>query len=99
MIELSEVIAELRRELDEAMTAGAGHRLRFELGPVEVEASVAVERSGGADAKIRFWVLDAGADARIARGETHRISLTLHPKITGQSGPPEIAGREAERER
>jgi Trypsin-co-occurring domain 2 len=47
MIELAEVIAELRRELQEAMNAGEGEQLRFELGPVELEATVAVEKSGG----------------------------------------------------
>jgi Trypsin-co-occurring domain 2 len=32
MIELSEVIGELRRELQQAMHAGEGEPLRFELG-------------------------------------------------------------------
>ena len=39
MIELSEVISELRRELQQAMRAGEGELLRFELGPVELEAA------------------------------------------------------------
>ena len=44
MIELAEVIGELRRELQQAMHAGEGEPLRFELGPVELEATVAVEK-------------------------------------------------------
>jgi Trypsin-co-occurring domain 2 len=47
MIELAEVIGELRRELQEVLNAGAGEQLRFELGPAELEATVAVEKSGG----------------------------------------------------
>ena len=35
MIELAEVIAELRRELQEAMNAGEGEQLRFELDRAE----------------------------------------------------------------
>ncbi|MFE3033853.1 trypco2 family protein [Streptomyces canus] len=99
MIELSEVIGELRRELDEAMTAGAGQRLRFQLGPVELEATVAMERSGGAGAKVRFWVVDTSVDGRIAHTATHRVTLTLNPVLSGQHGPPEIVGGEAHGER
>jgi hypothetical protein len=33
MIELAEVIGDLRRELQQAMQAGEGEPLRFELGP------------------------------------------------------------------
>jgi hypothetical protein len=33
MIELAEVIGELRRELHQAMSAGEGEPLRFELAP------------------------------------------------------------------
>lgn len=53
MIELGEVITELRRELQQAMDAGEGQRLRFELGPVELEATVAVEKGGGGGVKVR----------------------------------------------
>jgi hypothetical protein len=47
MIELAQVIGELRRELQEVLNAGEGEQLRFELGPAELEATVAVEKSGG----------------------------------------------------
>lgn len=41
MIELTEVIVELRRELEKARaTADPDEKLRFELGPVELEATV-----------------------------------------------------------
>ncbi|MEV0120502.1 trypco2 family protein [Streptomyces sp. NPDC050703] len=99
MIELSEVIGELRRELDEAMAAGAGERLRFELGPVEVEATFTMERSAGAGAKVRFWVIDANAGGKAVRSDAHKITLTLHPRVEGHPGRPEIAGRSADGER
>ena len=51
MIELSEMISELRRELNQAIDAGAGERLRFELGPVEVEVTVGLDSKGTAGAK------------------------------------------------
>src|SRR5829696_1436766 len=83
MIELAEVIAELRRELQEAMNAGEGEQLRFELGPVELEATVAVEKSGGGGVKVRFWVIEVGGDAKVGEVSTHRVKLALQPRQAG----------------
>ena len=83
MIELAEVIAELRRELQEAMDAGEGEQLRFELGPDELEATEAVETSGGGGVKVRFWVIEVGGDAKLGEVSTHRVKLALQPRLAG----------------
>jgi len=57
------VIRDLRDELERAIAAGEGEQLRFELGPIELEATVAVERSDGASGKVRFWVAEGGLHA------------------------------------
>ena len=62
MIELAEVIRGLREELQRAIAAGEGEALRFELGPIELEVSVAVQASAQAGAKVRFWVVELGAE-------------------------------------
>jgi Trypsin-co-occurring domain 2 len=82
MIELAEVIGELRRELQEAISAGEGEQLRFELGPVELEATVAVEKGGGG-AKVRFWVIEVGGDAKVGEVSTQRVKLSLQPRLAG----------------
>jgi Trypsin-co-occurring domain 2 len=99
MIELAEVIGELRRELQQAMQAGEGELLRFELGPVELEATVAVEKTGGGGAKVRFWVIELGGDAKASQASTQRIKLALQPRLTGSSAPPWVSGDEAPGER
>jgi hypothetical protein len=81
MIELGEVICELRRELQQAINAGEGEPLRFELGPVELEAIVAVEKGGGGGAKVRFWVIELGGDAKATQSTTQRIKLALQPRL------------------
>ena len=86
MIELSEMISELRRELNQAIDAGADERLRFELGPVEVEATVGLDSKGTAGAKVRFWVVELGGDAEVARSSLQRIKLTLQPRLAGLEG-------------
>lgn len=103
MIELSEMIRELRQQLNSALADGADDPVRFEVGPVEIEASVAVTREAGADAKVRLWVVDAGANGKYAHAQTQRITLTLNPKVVAaDGGAPQsvlIAGGEVDGER
>ena len=55
-VELAQVISRLREELNAAMREGEGEDLRFELGPVELELTVAVSKEAGPNTKVRFWV-------------------------------------------
>ena len=82
MIELADVIADLRDELDVARRRGFGEDLRFELGPVELEVSVAVQKDAGGNAKVKFWVVELGADGKVSSTATQRIKLTLNPRLT-----------------
>ncbi|MFD6342233.1 trypco2 family protein [Streptomyces sp. NPDC088147] len=86
MIDLSDMIRTLRQELNAAITDGEGDAVRFELGQVEIETTVAVEREAGAGGKVRFWVVTADAEGRLAGSRTQRVTLTLHPKVVGDDG-------------
>jgi Trypsin-co-occurring domain 2 len=99
MIELAEVIRELRRELHDAIDAGKDEPLRFEAGPIELEATIAVERRGGAGAKLRFWVVEFGGDAKATQSSTQRIKLTLQPRLADSGTAPWVSGQETGRER
>ncbi|MEU9476767.1 trypco2 family protein [Streptomyces sp. NPDC048191] len=103
MIELSDMIRELRGQLTTALADGDGRLVRFELGPVEVEATVAVTREAGADTKVRLWVVDASANDKYSQAQTQRIKLTLTPKAVPVDGAPVrpvlIAGGEVDDER
>jgi hypothetical protein len=97
---LTEVIAQLRAELTEAMRVGEDEDLRFELGPVELELTVGVDKEAKPGAKAKFWVLELGAETRFAATSTQRIKLTLDPRHTAQPGRrPTISGAEAPHER
>jgi hypothetical protein len=93
MIELADVIRQLRAELDRARSAADDETLRFELGPIELELAVALEVTGGAAAKVRFWVVDLGADARTSSTSTQRIKLTLQPTITGGPAAGDVSAK------
>ncbi|MET9524804.1 trypco2 family protein [Streptomyces coeruleorubidus] len=102
MIELSEMIRQLRWELNAAMADGAGERVRFELGTVEIETTVAVDREAEANGKVRFWVVEAGGSGRDTRSRTQRITLTLQPKAVAPDGTSRnalISGGEVDGER
>lgn len=93
MVELASVIRDLREELAQTIVAAEGEALRFELGSIELELSVALERSGQAGAKVRFWVVESGADAAVRATSAQRISLTLRPTLAGANDPPYVSGR------
>ncbi len=98
-VELTQVIGQLRQELSAAMREGEGEDLRFELGPVQLELTVAVSREAGANAKVRFWVIELGADGKVASQATQKITLTLDPRRRGAVGKPLISGSEQTGER
>ena len=99
-LELAMVVRQLRAELNEAMEEAAGERLRFELGPVELSLTMTVGKEATPGAKIRFWVVEAGADARISRESVQDIKLVLTPRDMkaplgpdGKPVPPLIEGK------
>lgn len=92
MIELARVIKDLRADLQAAIEAGQDEALRFGLGPIELEVSLAVERSDGGEGKVRFWVLDLGGDHHRDVSNTQRIKLTLTPKLADSDRSPEVSG-------
>ncbi|MEU0277194.1 trypco2 family protein [Streptomyces sp. NPDC006195] len=91
MIDLSDMIRTLRQELNAAITDGEGDPVRFELGQVEIETTVAVEREAGAGGKVRFWVVTADAEGRLAGSRTQRVAPTWTP--AGPDRPPRVRGR------
>jgi hypothetical protein len=104
-LELAAVLRQLRAELNEALDEADGERLRFELGPVELSLTVTVGREAAPGAKIRFWVIEAGADTKISREAVQDIKLVLTPRDMeasrgpdGKPVPPLIGGRQQMRE-
>lgn len=80
-IELASVVRDLRTELKEAVTAADGEALLFELGPIELEVTVAVARSGKAGGRLKFWVVEADAGGTADSSRTQRIKLVLTPSL------------------
>ncbi len=98
-IEVAELIGQLRAELNAATETGKNEDLRFELGPIELELTVAVDKEAKPGAKVRFWVVELGADAKLSSANTQKIKLTLQPRRVSHPGQkPDISGDELEGE-
>lgn len=105
-LELASVVRQLRTELNEAMDDAEGERLRFELGPVELSLTVTIGREAAPGARVRFWVVEAGADVKVSRESAQEIKLVLNPlDMKAPPGPdrkpvpPLITGEEVAGER
>ena len=99
MIELAKVIQGLREELQSAIVTADSAPLRFELGPIELEVSVAIDMAGQTGTKVRFWVVEAGAQGTVERTTTQRLKLTLTPQLGPDATTPFVSGRAEENER
>jgi hypothetical protein len=83
LIPLAEAISALRAELKKAMVLGAGDDLQFEVGPVELELNLVVEREAKTDGKLQFkifgWGAEAGASGTLGDQRGHKVKLVLKP--------------------
>ncbi|MFC8506723.1 trypco2 family protein [Streptomyces sp. NPDC057411] len=79
-IGLAEAVKQLRAELETAMAESADSRLRFELGPIELEFQVDLRRTGGVDGALRWGVVSLGGKREQSSGSGHRVTLVLNPK-------------------
>ena len=94
---LSDMIEDLRKELQDAATKGAGQDLVFEIEKAELEATVVVSKTGKADAKVQFWVVTAGGGYERKGEDTHTVKLTLLPK-SSRTGTRTVVSGESHHE-
>jgi hypothetical protein len=95
-IGLAEVLTNLREELAEAQLAGLGSPLSIEVTEAEVELQVSLAKEATPGAKVKFNVvaiggLELGAEGRVSREATHRISLKLAIKDRQTGRNAEVA--------
>ena len=88
-IPLREFLAGLRQEMLEAqkdaLASGSGRdrdRLRFAVGPVEVEFTLAATKELDGKAGVKFYVFELGGGGSASTVSTQRVKLTLTP-VTG----------------
>lgn len=89
-IELAELLASLRTEIDRARLDAAGKDVRFRINTIDLELQVAVEKSADAKAGVKFWVVELGGGAAAKSTQTHTIRLSLDAETS--VGDPVLTG-------
>ncbi|MYX04230.1 MULTISPECIES: trypco2 family protein [unclassified Streptomyces] len=93
---LAETIRALRAELTAAMESGSNESLRFELGEVSLDVTLAITKEASGDAGVRFGVVSFGAKGKLGDDVTHHLSLSLSPVVVdhdGEARPARINAR------
>ena len=92
-IPLSDLIAELRRELALAQVQGDVLEPKLVVEEAEIELQVVVTHEDTTGVGVKFWVLNADIKDRASDAATQRVKLKLKP--TDASGNPlKIRARE-----
>lgn len=82
--ELANVVQGLRQELLKAVEQAKGEELRFEVQEMELELQVQVTKEVGGEAKLKFWVIDAGGvSGSVEKSTVQTVRLKLKPKVKG----------------
>jgi hypothetical protein len=79
VVRLAESIRALREELAEAERAAAESDIRFRLKPVTLTVQTVIRREAGTGGKIRWWLVEAGAEGKVASESTQTLQLQLEP--------------------
>src|SRR5205823_3383143 len=90
---LSDLIAELRRELAEAQKKGRDLQPRLRIEEAEIELQVVITREDNAGIGVKFWVLNADMKDKSIDATTQKIKLKLKPS-DADSGDFTIAAEE-----
>jgi hypothetical protein len=85
-VDLADAIGVLREQLFEAQEAAGDSEISFDVGKVEIEFTVEMRSTVGAQGGLKFWVVNADAKTETTQGRTHKVKLELIP--TGEGGEP-----------
>jgi hypothetical protein len=82
---ISEAVYSLRQQILDAVDWASGEALTFTLESVELELEVAVSTVVKGGAKVALWtVASVGGEAERRKSATHRVTLSLQPRLNGK---------------
>jgi tetratricopeptide (TPR) repeat protein len=89
-VELTEAIDAVRSTLAAAGKSMTESDVQFEVGPVELEFAVELQRDAESRAGVRVMVMTGANDQKATRSQVNRIKLTITP--INRSGRPVLIG-------
>ncbi|MGG2464084.1 trypco2 family protein [Streptomyces sp. RGM 3693] len=94
-IDLVSAVQALRAQITEAAATDPGSDVRFQIGPIELEFTVALTRDRSVKGGVKAWVVSADADARRSTAQTHRVKFNLTPISASTGESPEISNTDS----
>jgi len=83
ILPLAEVVQALRTEILKAAAAAGNEKIRFGVGPIDLEFQVVAKREGGPSGTIKFGIwgvgMEAGGSAKFGSERTQKVKFTLKP--------------------
>ncbi|MFC4503522.1 MULTISPECIES: trypco2 family protein [Streptomyces] len=89
-IDLVSAVQALRTQITEAARTAPGSDIRFQVGPIELEFTVALTRDKTVKGGVKAWVVTADAEGKWSTATTHRVKLNLTPVSASTGESPEI---------
>lgn len=94
-LSLATAIAEVRRELRQAMDE-ADPDFAFPVGQVTLSFQVGVTTSGSGSGKVKVWVLELGAEGSYARETIQTVAVVLEPPVDTAGNRLRVASERGE---
>ena len=88
-IELADLLASLRSEIDRARLEAAGKDVRFRINSIDLELQVSVEKTKEGKGGVKFWVLTANGGGSAKSAQTHVVKLSLAAETGSGTGAPQ----------
>jgi Trypsin-co-occurring domain 2 len=98
LVDLSSALEALRAELEDAWAAGQGQRVRFRVSEVTLTVQAVARREKEGGGKLRWWVVEAGGQAKTSSDVTQALVLALTPNLyddAGRARPLEVGGEQS----
>jgi Trypsin-co-occurring domain 2 len=86
-VDLGEALEALREVLADSWEGSRDEAIRFRVSEIKLTVQSVVGREGSFGAKLRWWLLEAGAEGKTTSQSVQTLVLTLQPQVHGV-GPP-----------
>ncbi|MFE2531420.1 trypco2 family protein [Streptomyces sp. NPDC059371] len=89
-VDLVAAVQALRAQITEAAASDPDSDIRFQVGPIQLEFTVALTRDRTVKGGVKAWVVTADAERKRSTAHTHRVTLNLTPVSATTGESPEI---------
>jgi hypothetical protein len=86
MLPLAEVVDALRSEIVKAADVGGNEKIRFGVGPIDIEFQVVAKREGSGKIKFGIWGIGVDAGGKFGSERTQKVKFTLKPVRMNDDG-------------